>query len=116
MEDFNVQTASFKELAQKAKELGIKSFGVKAEELRAVVAEALSKTDPDPTPTPAPAPTPKATVKQPTRAVQLVYGGVIVTTVTNRILSGRVYKDIHLANGEVHTLTKEEYELNVKEN
>ena len=127
---FNVETASFKELQEKGKELGVaKTVGIKTDELRALVAEALSKTDPDPVPqeltpvepkvdikTSAPTPKPKAKAEAVVeKPVQLSYNGRVVVNVTNKIISGVLYKDVHLANGEVHTISKKEFDTQVIE-
>lgn len=127
MDNFNVETASYRELQKKGAELNIgKVAGVPADELRALVAEALAKestalTPPEVTqpnvqnsPVTAPKPKTREIVQEASKEpVQLMCRGRVVVNVENKIISGIVYKDVYFANGEVHTMSKEEYQANV---
>ena len=118
-----LKALSYKELQVLAGKYGIKGVGVNRAKLEALVAEAIASKNtapeeqnkPEEQAKPKTAPAPKKEESEPVKPKTTVYNHQVVVSVTNRIVSGVLYKDVHMANGETHTLSKEEFESQVTE-
>jgi Mg2+/citrate symporter len=114
---------SYNEVQALASTYGIKGVGVKREVLEAQILEKIGdaqvtveeQNKPQKEEKPKTAPALKKEESEPIKPKTTVYNHQVVVAVTNRLVSGVLYKDVHLANGETHTLSKEEFESQVTE-